>query len=216
MTSASATVAARIRYALNSPARELVGAYYTPEGKFAGATFESLGENSRDSFGLDDLLALTLLDLALSPPAVRQVLGPRAVRLAQLLGEVPDDIDLWEATDQQLQAAGLVHAELDALPGVGPVKAGKLLARKRPRLIPVIDKHVVAALALPNGSQWRTMRAALAHHDLWKRVERSLRGGVPATVPTLRLLDAAIWMRDSTSRNAREVRASLRTTETDR
>jgi len=194
---------------LEPPARELVAAYYDAEGPFAAHSFESLGENTRDAIAPDDLLALTLLDLALSPPAARALLGPRGAEIAALLHEVPDDCPLWKATDAHLDAAAAVFEQLDALPGVGPVKAGKLLARKRPALIPVIDKHVIATLRAPKGEYWRTMRDALAQDALSDVVEQALRGEVPASVPTLRLLDVAMWMRLSESDNARGVRRRL-------
>jgi hypothetical protein len=206
MSEVTSAVAERITRVIDPPARELVAAYYDPEGPFAAHTFEALGENPRDAFAPDDLLALTLLDLALSPRAVRALLGPFGAQIAPLLHAVPDTCPLWEATDAELNAAAVVFQRLDGLPGVGSVKAGKLLARKRPALIPVIDKHVIATLRAPKGEYWRTMRDALARDGLSDVVDEALRGDVPASVPTLRLLDVAMWMRLSESDNARAVR----------
>jgi hypothetical protein len=206
MSDVTSEVAARIRSVLEPPSRDLVAAYYDPEGPFAAHTFEALGENARDAFAADDLLALTLLDLALSPRAVRAVFGPLGSEIAGHLRAVTDARELWEASDEDLDDATKVYGALDALPGVGPVKAGKLLARKRPALIPVIDKHVIATLQAPKGAYWRTMRGALAREELWRDVDEALRGDVPASVPTLRLLDVAMWMRLSESENARSVR----------
>lgn len=47
---------------------------------------------------------------------------------------------------------------LKAVGSIKAVKAGKLLARKRPLLIPVVDKWVVAALAAPSGQYWHSIR----------------------------------------------------------
>jgi len=81
------------------------------------------------------------------------------------------------------------------------------MARKRPRLIPVIDKHVIAALQAPKGKYWTTMRDALGMNQLWQQVERTLRGSTPTNVSTLRLLDVAIRMRLSEADSARLVRS---------
>ena len=77
------------------------------------------------------------------------MLGSGQVRLSELLRAIPHDQPLWEATGQTLSAAHDLFVELDALPAAGAVNAGKLMARKRPRLVPVIDKHVIAGFRHP-------------------------------------------------------------------
>jgi hypothetical protein len=203
-------VASRIKYMLEAPkSSELVAAYFGATSSFSGDTFDSVGTNDPFTFSVDDLLALTMLDVGLKPPAVRAVLGPGQVRLSELLRAIPHDQPLWEATGETLSAANDLFVELDALPAVGAVNAGKLMARKRPRLIPVIDKHVIAALQAPKGTYWTTMRDALGMNELWQQVERTLRGSTPSSVSTLRLLDVAIWMRLSEADSARLVRSRL-------
>lgn len=209
MHDAAQEVAKRIAAVIEPPARELVAAYFDPDQTFAGYTFERLGTNPRDSFAIDDLLALTLMDVALSPPAVRAILGSEHAKLSALLAPVRHDVDLWNASDADLDVAAALFEELTQQPGLGPIKAGKLMSRKRPRLIPVIDKHVVDVLRAPKGQYWRTMRDALAEGLLHSTVEQALRGKVPTDVPTLRLLDVAIWMRTSESDNARGTRERL-------
>ena len=206
---AAEDVASRIRDVIESPrATELVAAYYDPKGAFAGLTFETVGDYDANQFGPSDLLALTLLDVGLPPPGVRKILGDRD-ELAALLADVPAQVDLWDATESDLRAADRLYAAIRRVPGAGPVITTKLMARKRPRLIPVVDKHVIATLRAPDRQYWRTMRDALVLDDLWATIEATLRGEVPAVVPTLRLLDVAIWMLVSESGNAREVRKSL-------
>jgi len=203
-------VASRIKHLIEAPkSSELVAAYFDATSSFSGDTFDSVGTNDPFKFSVDDLLALTMLDVGLKPPAVRAVLGPSQVRLSELLRAIPHDQPLWEATGETLSAANDLFVELDVLPAVGAVNAGKLMARKRPRLIPVIDKHVIAALQTPKGTYWTTMRDALGMNQLWQQVERTLRGSTPTNASTLRLLDVAIWMRLSEADSARLVRSQL-------
>ena len=51
-----------------------VAAYFRPEEDFAGLSFTCLGSNPRDAVTASDLLAVSLLDIAWRPEAVRQLL----------------------------------------------------------------------------------------------------------------------------------------------
>jgi hypothetical protein len=67
---------------------QLLAVYYDPAGRFAGATFDTLGANPPNKITLDGLLAVTLLDERWTPAAVRRLLGadsgPAAAMLAQV------------------------------------------------------------------------------------------------------------------------------------
>jgi len=84
------------------PAGKLLLACFNPEGPFAGDTFDALPDNPRDSFSVSDLLAETFLDVVFEPRAVRALLRPN---FSQFLADVPDNVDLWSATDDDLQPA---------------------------------------------------------------------------------------------------------------
>jgi len=87
------------------------------------------------------------------------------------------------------------------------VTAGKLLARKRPRLIPIYDSVVKQAMGEPE-SWWRPLRAVLRDApDVVDRVEDLRPEAVD--VSTLRLLDVAIWMACSQSKNAKKARSEV-------
>jgi hypothetical protein len=199
-------VAAAIDKILIPEAVVLVAEYYDEAGPFAGATFETLGVNEPDTVGIDDLLALTLLDVAVSARGLRRVLGADAPAISAALTHIPCDVPLWEADDEVLDRCGQLWTALKTVGSIKAVKAGKLLARKRPLLIPVVDKWVVAALPAPSGQYWRSIREALRDEDRRARIE-TLRGNAPSGVSTLRLLDVAIWMQFSESGNARGARA---------
>lgn len=186
----------------------MVRAYYDPDGTFAGLTFDTVGNNPADRFSTDDALAISLLDTALTPKAVRDLTEARADEFAELLALVPDPtVVLWEATDAHLDAANSLWRWLcDTINGVGPTRAGKILARKRPALIPIADEVTLRLFKAPSNGLWVTLRAVLADTEVRHTVE-ALRGDLPETVTTLRLLDTALWMTGSGSEAARTVRA---------
>ena len=184
------------------PADDWVTEYFKPEGPFAADTFDTIGTNDPYRITSDDLLAVTFLDVALPPPAVRLLLGAQAQHVTDLLGPVPSEIDLWAASEEHLDAAERVWACLDSLPGVGPVTAGKLLARKRPRLVPIVDSVVESLLGWPTDRYWMTFREVLADPAVRAQVEALRPPGIEQQVSTLRLLDVALWMRGSKGRNA--------------
>jgi hypothetical protein len=66
-------------------------------------------------------------------------------------------VDLWKAPDDMVgpkSHAGQLWSSLAELPWVSPMATGKLLARKRPRLIPVLDRVLKASLERPNEGDW--------------------------------------------------------------
>ncbi|MGN9779419.1 DUF6308 family protein [Micromonospora sp. H33] len=91
---------------------------------------------------------------------------------------------------------------------LGPVIASKLLARKRPRLVPVHDDVVLRVLAPPENQFWVTLAAALTESALRNEIEALRPTGIDSP-SLLRLLDVAIWTRHSRSRNARNARSAI-------
>lgn len=192
---------------LDEPAaRLLLEAYYDPAGRFAASTFETLGRNDPEVLGDDDLLAITLLDVRVPPDTIRQILGADSASLSEGLRAIGSDTPLWKATDRALVAAGTMWDSLRKMRGIDWVTAGKLLARKRPMMIPVVDKWTIRVLPAAKGEVWTTLRLALDDKDLRKRIEKLRPRTASSATPTLRLLDALLWIRHSESSNARAVR----------
>lgn len=84
--------------------------------------------------------------------------------------------------------------------------AGKLLARKRPHLIPVYDQVIRCLLGRPE-KVWLKQHDQLAADDGALRQElRSLRSpaDVPGHVSLLRVLDVVLWMSHRTKHRARD------------
>lgn len=194
----------RITKVVAAPTDRLLVAFFNLAGPFAASTFDDLPDNPRNEFATGDLLAVSLLDVRFQPRAVRALLRPES-QLCEHLAAIRDDRDLWDATDDELCPAYALWAEVKKLPGVGATKTSKLLARKRPRLIPVVDSVIRAALPLGDDS-WRSLRSALQDEQVRANVENIRPPGLAPTVSTLRLLDAATWMRYSQSRYAKKAR----------
>lgn len=123
----------------------------------------------------DDLIAVQTLSVRIPAQAALDLLeGDLAVRVSKLLSRVPLDIHMVEAEAADLADGSPAHTAWHLLrdqPGIGWVTAGKLLARKRPRLLPVYDQVVRCVLGRPK-SLWLDLRAALRvdnwalHHEL--------------------------------------------------
>lgn len=89
--------------------------------------------------------------------------GDLGVRVSKLLSCVPSDVDMVDAGVADLVPGSPADTAWDVLcgqPGIGWVTAGKLLARKRPRLLPVYDQVVRCVLGRPRAF-WLALHAAL-------------------------------------------------------
>ena len=202
--------AGRLRDTLAMPGLGLaLAAYFDPAEDFPGMSFTSLGRNPAGQVTADDLLAVSLLDIAWRPEAVRQLLGgEQAAAISRMLAGIPADLDLWDASEADLSAVDPLWEALLEMPGVGTATAAKLLARKRPRLCPATDKVVIRAVGVP-GPTWETLRCLLS--DPGARAELDgLRPPGAARESLLRLLDVAIWIVHSTSHAAERARAAGR------
>lgn len=199
----------RVLSFVGEPAKPLVAQFFDIDGPFAATTFDTLPDNDRDRFTTTDLVAVTLLDVALPPPSVRSLLETDADKFNDLLAAVPGNVDLWDVSDEDLANSEALYWALRKLPKVGRTRASKLMARKRPRLIPVVDSVIIAALKLGDDS-WVALRACLGDPAVRNSVEASRPDNAPAEfISTLRLLDAAVWMRRSQSRHAKNARRNV-------
>jgi hypothetical protein len=184
--------------------RALVARYFDDENGFAAATFDLLGDTDPATLEPADLLAVSLVDVPLSADAVRHLLD-RATNdsLRRALRSVPVDADLWAAKPAALDAATQAWEQLQDADGIGPVRASKILARKRPRLIPALDLAAMALLEIPDGQVWATLRLVLEDRGRRDRIEALRPEGLDPAVPVLRLLDVAVWSAAAGNRRAR-------------
>lgn len=185
--------------------RDLVAAHFDPRQPFAGFTFDCLGQNPPDKVVVDDLLAVTLLDVRWTPLAARSLLFDQADEVCDRLSKIDRQTDLWAKDgDEQLDASLPLWKLLDSLDAVGDTKASKLLARKRPRLIPITDSIIASAVGTP-GRTWPTLQHCFQDARFRERLE-NLRPDGAEGITLLRIFDVAIWMLYSKSKPARKAR----------
>jgi hypothetical protein len=189
---------------LGPQAEERVRRYFT-SGDFTGAQFERFAGGGdafavRDRFTADDLVAVSMLSVDLPGRATSEIIErDDEVRVA--LTQVPPYVPLWEADDDIVgpdSPASRVWSALERIDGVDWSAAHKLLARKRPHLLPVYDD--VIANALDRGDEdgwWLPLRDVLRGNPAIR--ERLLRirelSGVGNDISELRILDVAIRMK---------------------
>lgn len=180
-----------------------------PDGRpqHTGAKFDTLGSR-RCRDGVEnvitpyDLLAVSCLSVTV-PTAVGLDLveGRLGKEVAAHLREIPTDVALGEADAAEHVQHGS-HADqawwlLNDETNVGWVTAGKLLARKRPRLIPVWDNVVKCAFGRPpKNDAWLWMDERLRDGRLREELDQLHRGAdLPELVSRIRVLDVVMWMR---------------------
>ena len=194
-----------------STAISLVGAYYAarfddfPQRSddppfFRGAFFDNCAPNPEDDnhFTPADLLSLPMLSIGLGQyRTVPEVLYYRSERYSALLKDIGPDRDLADESNPLLEdwPAHQLEKALCEIQGVGKVTATKLIARKRPRLFPILDRVVESRLA-PDTVFFDTVHAEISSNQQLRDRLDSVRGetGLPDTISHLRILDVVSWM----------------------
>ena len=197
--------------------------YFDPDRGYAGATFNGLdrGAGAANLVTASDLLAVTLLNVDVDVLQVRQLLEdtPKRAAVTSALAGVPRDMALWEFnsgtrdTAQGLVRLYALYSELRATPEPASNKwvfASKLCARKLPHLMPVRDTVVCEYLA----GKPLSRQGGMSHFEVdlqvfaflmsdpqvrahLKELQSGLRqryGVAVEAVPSLRVLDVALWM----------------------
>lgn len=171
---------------------------------YTGARFERLdGGGDRPEvahqFTAADLTAVRCLGTDIKPVSAIAILETHANRLSALLRRVPHtaiyEVPLAEIGSSS--AAGTLASMLisDDFPHLGRMTAAKLLARKRPHLLPCYDIVVARVLGKPQDIT-RCLHAWF-HTDSERTKSlaqvRDEIGGI-SDISLLRCLDAALWM----------------------
>ncbi len=174
---------------------------------FTGARFEVLDgggsrDDVRDRITPWDILAVQCLSVTVpAAVAVDLIDGVLGRQLGALLHDIPTNVALGDA-DASIHVSDRSSADqawrlLDAQDDVGWVIAGKVMARKRPHLIPVWDKVVRCAFGRPRNA-WLWLDDLLRQQDseLKTRLDELHRAAeLPDSISRIRVLDVVIWMR---------------------
>lgn len=201
-----------------SYAAGLVEEYLRKDGdgrfRYSGAYFERLGgggDRPEVAYQVtaEDLLAVSMLSVRVIRYYALDVLVYQASKISGLLAQIPVDVTLADAKADRLIADGGPASELWTLlreikpslerSRLGRVAAGKLLARKRPQLIPVYDSYVEKVLNRTHvhGTFWRDLRCQLTKDtQLLSELEavRARAGAGAAHLSLLRVFDIMCWM----------------------
>jgi hypothetical protein len=176
--------------------RDLQGYFGGGTEPFTGRWFEefaAIGDPNR--FEASDVLAVAALSVEVPPEAAAAMLITDTERFNTLLRQIPREQNLWEVRRLDVNVgspADELHGELRTLRGIDWVVAGKLLAAKRPQLLPILDNVVNDFLQPPKELFWVTL-----HDELFDASRRQAISEVcqvaPPHVSLLRRIDVALW-----------------------
>ncbi len=176
-------------------ANELTEGYWT---SFTGRYFEQTYDRNRpNEITANDIVAVSMLSVDIPPEVSHWLLNDGRDEISALLSEIPTNLDIWDA-DSLLDDAGSsplygLWRTISGHDGMGPTKTSKLLAAKRPHLVPVQDRVVVSLMpAVPNW--WRAWATALKDPELRLFLSIAAGGGiVESQAGLLRRVDALLW-----------------------
>lgn len=191
---------------IHDVARSLVTSGKTQENlasyfaSFTGRLFEPMmSYEEPDRFHASDMLAVQALSVLVPVETAYDLMhGVLAEESSALLAQIPTDVEIGRPSAADHLSGGSPADRLWRLltrqAGIGWVIAGKLMACKRPLLVPVYDQVVRCVLGAPV-NPWLTLDSIFAEarfrDDL--RVVRSAYE-VPDHVTDLRLFDVIAWM----------------------
>lgn len=143
-----------------------------------------------------------MLSVNMPAEAAIRLLGRDATIVSRLLSEIPVDVDIVDVDPSLLDGDSLAGQLWDVLrrgrDGLGPTTTSKLLAAKRPRLLPIWDTFVEKATGLHTVGYWWKFQYVLADDQRfvwdWLQELRALTPAMPETISELRILDVLLWM----------------------
>lgn len=169
---------------------------------YIGRYFECfVARSSPHRFTGEDLCAAASLSVPFTGAAAADLLIERADHFNDLLnaeGMPPSSADLRSVGEEALadgSPLATLYTELKSLDQVSYVRASKLLAAKRPALVPIRDSVVEKFLGAGE-EWWRPYRELVTLGGLADRLFRLSRS-VPDDVTLLRRIDVALWMAGS-------------------
>ncbi|MGR6978377.1 DUF6308 family protein [Mycobacteroides abscessus] len=189
-------------------ALEYLHRYYARQGdqpQYTGARFESMAALNPDpnAFAPADFLAVSMLSVSVPAQAAIRLLERDAETVSRLLARIPSNVDIVDVDPDTLESKDAPAGQLwdllrKARDGLGPTTTSKLLAAKRPRLLPIWDSLIEQATGLGTTSYWRKFQSVLVDDQRrvwnWLGELRMLSTSAPQSISELRILDILLWM----------------------
>ncbi len=185
---------------------DLAERYWSTDGEqYTGRVFHELSDAAHpNEITAQDLVAVSTLSVTVPPRVAIWLLSEDGkASVGELLTEVPTDKDIWESStlltkDRELwrlwellnRARWPTHRPNNRM---GRTTISKLLACKRPRLVPIWDS-VLETLFGPVGNYWEAYRRALSDEALRLELSVASSGHAPEGAGLLRRMDALLWM----------------------
>jgi hypothetical protein len=188
---------------------------------FSGSTFDGFApdRNPKGTFTGEDFLSTGLLGVHVPGEAIVKFYDDIEFRhdAERQLRRLPTDVDLGDLNEKAFhRLLGSNHSPGQLLwdlirgnrvngkllsdhVGMGPTLTSKLLARKRPRLIPIWDSRIKDQLLLPDSKEhWSHMWRALTAENgaLTERLRRIRSRSGQDQITLLRTFDVAVWHSD--------------------
>jgi len=149
----------------------------------------------------DDLVAVQMLSVYVpAEVAVDLLEGQLGRQMTDRLARIPLTVELGTSGARELVTEGSDADQawhcLKSRPDVGYVTAGKLMARKRPHLIPVYDQVIACLFGGPD-HVWLRLHDRLEADGGQLREQLAplrARANIHSNVSLLRVLDIVLWM----------------------
>ncbi len=166
---------------------------------FTGRLFERLADPDPFSLTANDFVAVSALSVEVPPEAAGRLLGELHPTVGQLLRAIPVGASIADTPEllAESEAAWELYELLRSIHGLGPTTVSKLMAAKRPALVPIRDSVVWSALGEPE-LWWAPWVEFTTGGDAEQRLAqvRSVAQLADADHLTLlRVIDVVIWMR---------------------
>lgn len=166
----------------------LVEEYLDDDSDYAAYSFDLLETAETDSFSIDDFLTLGFLDTPLKARSFRE-LTQGIESLDTKLARIDKGVPLWEMIDNRelYEASNELWKSLKQTRGLGPTRVSKLMARKRPHSIPILDRRVSSFFDWKTRNFWRPLGQALQDETLRDKIgslrPNDDRSGAPVPPP---------------------------------
>lgn len=182
---------------------EYIQDYFSEDRPFSGAHFNSFRHEpgTDNKITLADIYSVNLLALDVPGSAGLKILDQDAEQISELLSEIPDT-PLGDLSDAEFEkhlgrdsAAMTLWRLLIKYKGMGVARVSKLMARKRPHLIPIRDSIVARVAKFRNkDNDWELWWKALeGNKELENRAENLRQAVKQPNLSTLRVFDILLW-----------------------